>query len=83
MSGALARSDTGGDPVGARAAAHNITLRPDVPWMGTVGLRGQRGGRDFGLGFAIPNSNLPSQDSQSEPDRFLGIGVGAWMTFDF
>lgn len=68
--------------VGCRAVVGNAALRPDDPWLGTIGLRLLPGDCEVGMGLCVPN--VLSSSAQTQPvSRARDVGVGAWLSFDF
>jgi len=82
---ALETPETRSEETGGRAAAANPALRPDDPWLGTIGLRSLLAGEyEYGLGVCVPNPYSTRIGQQSFlADRGRSLGVGAWLQFDF
>ena len=60
----------------------NPAIRPNDPWLGTVGVRPVTGaGYEFGTALCLPRWDAPARDTGFDPTRRLGIGV--WFQFDF
>lgn len=84
ISGALLPSNQEADTVGCHSAWRNHALRPEDPWVGTIGLRQELPGDcELGVGIALPSSYFGAQLSDSLSARPDHLGVGLWLKIDF
>ena len=68
----------------SRSAEPPEVLRPDRPWIGTVGLTTSlSNSMRFGLGIEVPNPMDQRFAEVPMVDRLQDTGVGAWVSIDF
>jgi hypothetical protein len=68
----------------SRSAEPPEVLRPDRPWIGTVGLTTSLSdSMRFGLGIEVPNPMDQRLATVPLTDRLQDTGVGAWVSIDF
>lgn len=68
----------------SRSAEPAQVLRPENPWIGTVGLSTSiTDSMKFGFGIEVPNPVDERQPTAALTDRLRDTGVGAWVSFDF
>jgi hypothetical protein len=68
----------------SRSAEPPEVLRPDRPWIGTVGLTtALSDSMHFGLGIEVPNPVDSRTQTIALADRLQDTGVGAWISIDF
>lgn len=68
----------------SRSAEAPQVLRPESPWIGTVGLTTSlSNSMRFGLGIEVPNPVDRRMPTAPLTDRLQDTGVGAWLSIDF
>jgi hypothetical protein len=76
--------DPAGEDVGAKTPPANPAMRPEDPWVGSVGVRPISGpGYEAGAGVLIPADYVTANQPANSPEAVRATGVGLWLILDF
>ena len=84
LSGATAATEPTDDLGRPPVTPTNAALKPDGPWLGTIGVRSLVPGKyEYGLGVCLPTSTISYVEQDIATDPFRSIAIGVWLKFDF